>query len=167
MTMQNQVHRNEMHMPDSGGDQWLEPGKNRPFPYCSYCGSMHPLELLRLFGEGLIDHLHLADMKYGFPHKFYVELVDKRHAKFYIQHMQDLADHDTEAFARLAKRIHDNVDIYHPSIDFALNSEGKVTWRFHHENHDERIAAHKRMMDDEKRRLTERWAATHPSLEEE
>ena len=38
--------------------------------HCSYCGSIHPLDLLKVLGEGA--QLQGADWKYGWPHKFYV-----------------------------------------------------------------------------------------------
>lgn len=38
--------------------------------HCSYCGSLHPEDLLNVLEAGA--RLELADMKYGWPHKFYV-----------------------------------------------------------------------------------------------
>ena len=38
---------------------------------CSYCGSIHPDDLLTAVGSGAT--LHGADWKYGWPHKLYVE----------------------------------------------------------------------------------------------
>lgn len=38
---------------------------------CSYCGSMHPLDLLDMKDLETIS-LSMANMKYGFPHKFYI-----------------------------------------------------------------------------------------------
>jgi len=43
----------------------------QPFRTCSYCGSMHPEDLLAALRAGAV--LSLADMKYGWPHKFYVD----------------------------------------------------------------------------------------------
>jgi hypothetical protein len=44
-----------------------------PFRSCSYCGSIHPQDLLfQLTGKVGVT-MHGADWKYGWPHKFYVE----------------------------------------------------------------------------------------------
>jgi hypothetical protein len=40
---------------------------------CSYCGSLHPLDLLDALKAGA--NLDPADWKYGWPHKFYVNGV--------------------------------------------------------------------------------------------
>jgi hypothetical protein len=40
---------------------------------CSYCGSVHPEDLLKLFETGA--YLSGSDWKYGYPHKYYVEKV--------------------------------------------------------------------------------------------
>lgn len=42
-----------------------------PFRTCSYCGSIHPEDLLRVLANGAT--LGGSDWKYGWPHKFYVE----------------------------------------------------------------------------------------------
>jgi hypothetical protein len=60
-----------------GPTKWSDPrvdeeyGQSEPFRRCSYCGSVHPEDLLRLIEGGA--SLHGADWKYGWPHKFYVE----------------------------------------------------------------------------------------------
>jgi hypothetical protein len=41
------------------------------FEQCNYCGSMHPHALLEALRAGAV--LDMADWKYGWPHKFYVE----------------------------------------------------------------------------------------------
>jgi len=46
-----------------------------PFRTCSYCGSIHPEDLLTALNTGAT--LEMADMKYGWPHKFYVEIPNK------------------------------------------------------------------------------------------
>lgn len=53
-----------------------EYGVSEPFRRCSYCGSIHPEDLIRLLGEGA--ELHGADWKYGWPHKFYVEGIPNK-----------------------------------------------------------------------------------------
>lgn len=59
-----------------GGWQWKEPALERRgehFRRCSYCGSIHPEDLL---AEPSWKP-HWADMKYGWPHKFYVDIVNR------------------------------------------------------------------------------------------
>lgn len=56
--------------PPSGGDR--ESPYDYPFRTCSYCGSMHPEDLYRAVLAGAT--LGGADWKYGWPHKFYVDL---------------------------------------------------------------------------------------------
>lgn len=53
-----------------------EYGIREPFRRCSYCGSIHPEDLIRLLGEGA--ELHGADWKYGWPHKFYIEGIPNK-----------------------------------------------------------------------------------------
>ncbi len=47
-----------------------------PYKYsgeqCTYCGSVRPEDLEKLLAAEGVD-IHLADMKYGWPHKFYIE----------------------------------------------------------------------------------------------
>ena len=43
------------------------------FKCCGYCGSMDPVELAELVKAGKAT-LHGSDWKYGWPHKFYVEV---------------------------------------------------------------------------------------------
>lgn len=57
---------------------WRDPERAREpygedFRRCSYCGSIHPEDLLRHLRAGASPHG--ADWKYGWPHKFYVEGV--------------------------------------------------------------------------------------------
>jgi hypothetical protein len=44
-----------------------------PFRRCSYCGSIHPEDLLAVVEAGA--RLGGSDWKYGWPHKFYVENI--------------------------------------------------------------------------------------------
>jgi hypothetical protein len=64
-----------------GQPHWLGPeadvradgyvGQN--FRTCSYCGSIHPDDLLTFLKQGA--QMHGADWKYGWPHKFYVKNI--------------------------------------------------------------------------------------------
>jgi hypothetical protein len=44
----------------------------RPYRWCGFCGSIHPLDIL---GLGPIQGVSLADMKYGYPHKLYIDAI--------------------------------------------------------------------------------------------
>lgn len=48
-----------------------------PYRTCSYCGSIHPEDLLAALDAGA--ELHGSDWKYGWPHKFYVENIPNPH----------------------------------------------------------------------------------------
>ncbi len=41
--------------------------------HCPYCGGIHPKDAFELLKSGA--NLELADMKYGWPHKFYIDGV--------------------------------------------------------------------------------------------
>lgn len=45
------------------------------FRHCSYCGSLHPEDFLRLMDHGV--KVGGADWKYGWPHKFYITTDNK------------------------------------------------------------------------------------------
>lgn len=62
---------------------WREPQLQREpygefFRSCSYCGSIHPEDLITLLAGGAT--MHGADWKYGWPHKFYVTNIPNPHA---------------------------------------------------------------------------------------
>ena len=44
-----------------------------PFRTCDYCGSIHPEDLFAALQTHPTVRLDRADMKYGWPHKYYVE----------------------------------------------------------------------------------------------
>jgi hypothetical protein len=46
---------------------------DQPFRSCSYCGSIHPEDLLKVIEQGAT--LGGADWKYGWPHKFYIDRI--------------------------------------------------------------------------------------------
>lgn len=49
-----------------------------PYRTCSFCGCIHPEDLLKVLAEGAT--LHGSDWKYGWPHKFYVEGIPNPNA---------------------------------------------------------------------------------------
>lgn len=56
-----------------------DPGRvsYEPFRTCSFCGSMHPEDLVTAIRGGAV--LNGADWKYGWPHKFYVSRIPHAH----------------------------------------------------------------------------------------
>lgn len=92
---------------------------------CSYCGSLHPADLL-LWVEQRGAKLELADMKYGWPHKFYIRYESQRPAggapiKFYNEHLMEIADEYTFKYLSglLAQR---------GGIQF-VRKDGRLGWR--------------------------------------
>lgn len=101
-------------------------GDREGFKACGYCGSMDPVELSELIEAGKAT-MSGSDWKYGWPHKFYVDVVNphpdkiveksstwqggvclnretgpqgpKLHFKFYANHLGLL---DDETFAKVA-----------------------------------------------------------------
>lgn len=56
--------------------------KYQGFDSCGYCGSMNPVELAELIetGKAIIGG---SDWKYGFPHKFYVKVINPEPDKLF------------------------------------------------------------------------------------
>lgn len=74
--MNNMVQTDPVHGSEAarwGGWTWREPMRGEHFRRCSYCGSMHP-EDLAAEPEWRAEW---ADRKYGFPHKFYVDIPNR------------------------------------------------------------------------------------------
>lgn len=68
-------HKSNSPIFQLGETHWREPEPTRApygttFRTCSYCGSIHPEDLLTLLKGGA--RLGGSDWKYGWPHKFYV-----------------------------------------------------------------------------------------------
>lgn len=90
---------------------------------CSYCGSVHPEDLLRLFERGAF--LQGSDWKYGWPHKYYIENAGDRPLKFYTEHLKDLLGEPE--FEIVARAIHDKfTGEYYPRVAFL--DEGRLTY---------------------------------------
>lgn len=68
---------------------------------CSYCGSMRPEDMMQVIRQGGA-RVELADMKYGWPHKFYVDSANlpRGRGKFYTEHLADAAPDVLEEFNR-------------------------------------------------------------------
>lgn len=56
-----------------GGWSWSEPSHGEHFRRCSYCGSVHPADL----AAEPTWRAQWADRKYGWPHKFYVDIPNR------------------------------------------------------------------------------------------
>ena len=69
--------------------------------HCDYCGSLHPAEVVALLKAGA--RIHMADMKYGWPHKAY---LDNPWGKFYTRHLQDATPEEADYIcSRLGRTI--------------------------------------------------------------
>lgn len=92
---------------------WRGPDTGHVYRSCSYCGCIHPDDLL--FGlqqEGA--QLSGADWKYGWPHKFYIDRltlpsgVEITFGKWYNRHLLDL---DEARFTALSELLFTFADI--------------------------------------------------------
>lgn len=63
-----------------GGWSWRDPERGEHFRRCSYCGSIHPADLA---GEPTW-RAEWADQKYGWPHKFYVDIPDRGPGRLFV-----------------------------------------------------------------------------------
>lgn len=105
------------------------------FRRCSYCGSIHPEDLLRVLADGA--RMHGSDWKYSWPHKFYVEVpnrvnpaveveigarydgsakktpimgtIEWFHAKWYNEHLHDEMDNEARAALLAAIEKHSGI----------------------------------------------------------
>lgn len=74
--LKNNAHDQDPHAQRFGAGSWSPPRPDAepygyPFRKCGYCGSIQPQDLLDAIRAGA--RLECADLKYGWPHKFYVE----------------------------------------------------------------------------------------------
>lgn len=60
-----------------GGWRWKEPRYGEHYRTCSFCGSVHPEDLAADIAGGAVIRAEWADMKYGWPHKLYIDLVPR------------------------------------------------------------------------------------------
>jgi hypothetical protein len=66
----NTVHQGESRFARPETFIWREPDHRVPVRTCGYCGGLHPED----FAQAEVRGVHMADMKYGWPHKAYLEL---------------------------------------------------------------------------------------------
>lgn len=69
---------------------WREPMRGEHFRRCSFCGSIHPEDLAAETGW----RAEWADRKYGWPHKFYVDIPNRDPAALFIISSQLVGDGD-------------------------------------------------------------------------
>lgn len=71
----NTVHQGESQFARPETFIWREPDHRSPARTCGYCGSLHPEDFAtaEVAQNGRIE---LADMKYGWPHKAYIDLAN-------------------------------------------------------------------------------------------
>jgi hypothetical protein len=117
---------------------WREPREGETFRTCFYCGSIENEDLLRVLETGA--KCQVADQKYGWPHKIYVDFANPRsaesvkigsqswfedgkmlskpiigkrggfHTKYYTEHLMD-EGYDEEALAKLTGAIATNAQV--------------------------------------------------------
>lgn len=74
MTSDDPVHGYGWNTADRwGGWSWREPSRGEHFRRCSFCGSIHPDDL----AAEPTWRAEWADRKYGWPHKFYVNIANR------------------------------------------------------------------------------------------
>lgn len=100
--------------------RWEERPKHSTYRHCSYCGSLHPEDMVAILEKGA--RLELSDFKYGWPHKFYVVGCPGAFDQFkwYNEHLVDLKD---EQFVRITKIIEQRT-----RIQF-IREERKLYWK--------------------------------------
>ena len=102
---------------------WRAPDAHHKARTCSYCGSLHPEDLVALLAEPDV-RLGGADHKYGWPHKFYIhssQVSSTGMGKFYNQHILDQG-YDAEALEKLLALLYP-----HGGIRFSLE-DGKLKY---------------------------------------
>lgn len=152
--MEIKAHNQDSFASRFGVATWRDPEgilddgyEGRPYRACSYCGSIHPEDLMAALAAGA--KLRGADWKYGWPHKFYVSEIPNplvgqaikigssykdgvstpmmgiagptTWAKWYNEHLTDL---DPETFAKLAAMLKE-----HCGIEFSIDPEKGLVYR--------------------------------------
>lgn len=77
MDIGNHAHDNNAWAQRFAPLTWRDPQPDMepygyPFRTCSYCGSIHPLDLLAFLDKGGV-RLNPSDRKWGWPHKLYLD----------------------------------------------------------------------------------------------
>jgi len=85
---------------------------------CSYCGSITPQYFVELCARPEVV-MEVADWKYGWPHKVYIDIPQGGHFKFYTIHIADLEDLEKHSALILSRT----------NVHFFKNEEGKIMWK--------------------------------------
>jgi hypothetical protein len=64
----------------SGGWSWVDPVRGEHFRQCSYCGGINPEDLV----AEPEWRANWADPTYGWPHKFYVDVLNRAPERLYV-----------------------------------------------------------------------------------
>ncbi len=104
------------------GPFWRDPGPNAPYRTCSYCGSLHPEDLVSLL-EAFGARLGGSDWKYGWPHRFYVRFPSGQMLKWYNEHLLDKG-YDEAALDHLRALLH-----VHAGVLFLVGDDGQMRYR--------------------------------------
>jgi hypothetical protein len=104
---------NTAHNGDSNANYWGKTNWQRkpdePNFKCSYCGSADPYDVWASIVSGA--KLVASDMKYGWPHKFYVEGGPEGVKKFYTLHLKDADPQHAEIIQQaMGMRFHFHAD---------------------------------------------------------
>lgn len=99
-------HDNQWSAQQFGPSEWRNAGPGRAYRSCSYCGSIHPEDLLHAMRNG--STAERSDFKYGWPHKFYITGGPVGHAKWYNEHFTDM---DADAVRALSEELEKHVGI--------------------------------------------------------
>lgn len=111
------AHNKEYSIVSGGAPSVEFKKRDDDIEHCSYCGSISvekAIEVLKTTGA----HYSGADWKYGWPHKFYLELPKpdgsgKIYLKFYNEHLKDATQDQVKEYSDLTTKllgIHFQVD---------------------------------------------------------
>jgi hypothetical protein len=89
------VHGTEIaYHPFATGWDWAEPRDGEHFRRCNYCGSINPDDLVAETDW----RADWADMKYGWPHKFYIDIANRDPERLFVS-ASTAAERRPEPFA--------------------------------------------------------------------
>jgi len=89
------IHDKEPHISRiATQDIWNE-RQGSKYKHCSYCGSISLQDFYDIL-KNTDYFIELADQKYGYPHKFYINIPERPGmVKFYTRHLIDITDKET------------------------------------------------------------------------
>jgi hypothetical protein len=80
------AHKYDGHLAAPDGDfmRWRKPDRGQHYRTCGYCGSIHPDDLATAIVNGQIQGGEWSDRKYGWPHKYYVDVANQEPGTLYV-----------------------------------------------------------------------------------